>query len=86
MVALNKKTVVSYCFLISKISLPVHNFGIKMLRIITKIRFLTLTRLERGTICFHRLCLGVILDLPFLLCEGLWPKSPEFLVVLKLQH
>ena len=30
MVALNKKTVVSYCFLISKISLPVHNFGIKM--------------------------------------------------------
>ena len=31
MVALNKKTVVSFCLLISKISLPVHNFGIKML-------------------------------------------------------
>ena len=70
MVTLNKKTVVSYCLLISKISLAVHNFGTKMLLIITKIRLLTLTRLERGTMCFYRLCLGVTLDLPFLLSEG----------------
>ena len=51
MVALNKKTVVSYCLLILKISLPVHNFGIKMLLIITKIRLLNLLRLEGGTMC-----------------------------------
>ena len=51
MVALNKKTVVSYCLLISKIFLPVHNFGIKMLIKITKIRLLTLSRLEGGTMC-----------------------------------
>ena len=85
MVALNKKTVVSYCLLILKISLPVHNFGIRRLLIITKIRLLTLSRLE-GAQCAHRLCLGVTLDLPFLLSEGLCPKSPAFLVVLKLQH
>ena len=74
MVALNKKTVVSYCLLNSKISLRVHNFSIRMLIIITKIRLLTLSRLE-GAQCAHRLCLGVTLDLPFLLSEGLWPPS-----------
>ena len=48
MVALNKKTVVSYCFLISKISLPVHNFGIKMLLIITKIKVVNPNKAGEG--------------------------------------
>ena len=51
MVVLNKKTVVSYCLLISKISLPSHNFGIRMLIIITKIRLLTLSRQEGVIMC-----------------------------------
>ena len=51
MVALNKNRVVSKSLYISKISLPVHNFDIRMLLIIIKIRLLTLSRLEGVIMC-----------------------------------
>ena len=48
MVALNKKTVVSYCLLISKISLPVHNFIIRMLLIINNYKDRVVNPIKAG--------------------------------------